>query len=141
MSLQKQDNGLAFPANKETSKLTDIRPQAGLKKGLVLVLDSHTNLISGGTVFDNFRGFLITIASPKQFPMTTRNSLLIKPGQFNTVAITALSVDAHHSIKPVDPETRNCYFSDESPLKVHKVYSQTNCFLECSLKYASYIKR
>ena len=136
--LQEQDKNLSFPAAKlEATTIQDIQPQAGLKKGLVLILDAHTNFVSGGTVFDNFRGFLTTISSPKQFPMTTKNSLLIKPGQYNTVGITALSVKADDAIKEYSPSLRNCYFSDESPLKMHKTYSQTNCLLECSLEYAA----
>ena len=96
---QEQDKNLSFPAAKlEATAIQDIQPQAGLKKGLVLILDAHTNFVSGGTVFDNFRGFLTTISSPKQFPMTTKNSLLIKPGQYNTVGITALSVKADDAI-------------------------------------------
>lgn len=62
--------------------------------------------------------------------------ILLKPGQHNYVAMTALSVEADDDIKQISPERRNCYFPDENPLEMHKVYSQANCILECSIKYA-----
>ena len=136
--LQVHDKNLSFPGTKgELTSLERPQPQAGLNKGLILVLDAHSNLISSGTVFDNFRGFLSTISSPKEFPMTSRSSLLLRPGQLNTVGISAFTVKADDAIKEYSPQIRNCYFSDESPLKIHKIYSQSNCLLECSMDYAS----
>ena len=51
--LQKRDRSLSFDAE-ETVEL-DMVSQPGLKKGLVLVLDAHSDLVSAGTVADDFR--------------------------------------------------------------------------------------
>lgn len=40
-------------------------------------------------------------------------------------------------IPDLDPQARNCLFDDEtSDLIIHKKYTQSNCFFECSLAYA-----
>lgn len=40
-------------------------------------------------------------------------------------------------LRSIIPEKRNCLFPDEAhDMKLHKNYSQSNCLLECSLKYA-----
>lgn len=42
--------------------------------------------------------------------------------------------------RSIDPENRNCKFQDENDsLKLHKNYSQANCFMECRLAYAQNI--
>ena len=64
--------------------------------------------------------------------------ILLRPGQHNYVAMTALGVDADDDIRQIAPEKRNCFFPDESPLEMHKSYSQANCILECSIVYARF---
>ena len=53
------------------------------------------------------------------------------------MALSATKVSGDDDIRSLDPTARNCYFSDETDtLAIHKYYTQSNCFLECSLKYA-----
>jgi len=41
------------------------------------------------------------------------------------------------SLKSLTPEQRKCFFPYEAKImKLHKKYSQGNCLLECSLKFA-----
>ena len=100
-----------------------------------LVLDSHTDKASSGSISDNFRGFHIVIDGRNKYPFTSRNGLIIKSGQENEVAISATRFDADRKIKSVDASKRNCYFPEEHPLKLHKVYSQANCFFQCKIEY------
>ena len=137
--MQRQDLNLSFESEKLPEwyvKANEPMSQAGLTKGLMLVLDAHTDRVSSGSVSDNFRGFVSVIEDRNQYPLTSRTSTLVRPGQYNLVAMSALSVDAEDDIKGIDPKKRNCYFPDENPLEIHKVYSQANCILECSIKYA-----
>jgi hypothetical protein len=40
-------------------------------------------------------------------------------------------------IRNISPGKRKCFFPDESKyMKLHRNYSQGNCLLECSLKFA-----
>ena len=66
---------------------------------MTLVLDAHGNAISSGTVYDDFRGFVATIDDPNQYPMTTKSSVMLKSGQYNTVAISATNIHAGTSLK------------------------------------------
>jgi hypothetical protein len=53
------------------------------------------------------------------------------------VALSATQISADDDIRNINPFDRNCLFKDENfDLKLHKDYSQANCFLECSLFYA-----
>ena len=117
------------------------RTQAGQKKGLRLVLDAHTDRVTAGTVYDNFRGFVTMVDGRGSYPLTARQSFLVKPGRDNYVAITALRVVAEDGIKPIEPHDRRCKFPDETPLEVHQKYSQSNCLLECSIQYAREMMR
>jgi hypothetical protein len=56
------------------------KPEAGSSKGLTLMLDAHSDLIAGASVSDDFQGFTAVIDSSLQYPLTTRKSVLIKPG-------------------------------------------------------------
>ena len=111
-----------------------------------IVLDAHSNLISSGTVFDNFKGFTTVVGDPNSFPLTRMDGLLLKTGQENYVSILPTDITADqgtgHSwegIRTIDPSKRNCYFSDEkitdNPLQLFKNYSQSNCLLECQIEY------
>ena len=136
--LQKQDKKLTFPPlHHEKTVVKDFKPQGGLEKGLALVLDSHSNIVAPGSVSDNFQGFVATVSSKNEFPITSRKTLMIKPGQLNMVGITAINIQADEGVRQYDGEKRKCYFEDEYPLKLFKKYSQRNCQLERSLEYAS----
>ncbi len=53
-------------------------------------------------------------------------------GQNNLIALSVTKIDADDSLRSIQPRQRNCLFSDEnSNLKIHKQYSQSNCFFEC----------
>ena len=108
----------------------------GYNKGLTLILDAHTDRISSGSVSDDFRGFVATVNSGDEYPLTSQKGFLIRPGHQNYVILSAQQVKADPGIKSINPNNRNCYFSDERPLAMHKNYSQSNCILECYVEYA-----
>ena len=101
-----------------------------------MVLDSHSDLISPGTIFDDFKGFVTVVGEKGSFPLTKRTSFLLKPGQENYVSLSAINVISDEAIRSIDPKKRYCYFHDENALKLHKNYSQANCILECTTDYA-----
>ena len=138
-NMQNQDQNLGFEDESLPEwyqNQNEPRTQPGQNKGLRLVLDAHTDRVSPGTVSDNFRGFSTVIDGGDRYPLTTKNSFLIRPGRENYVALSALRVDAEETIRKIDPVKRECYFPDEHPLGMHKKYSRSNCVLECSISYA-----
>ena len=72
--MQRQDADLSFSSSQDGSSDVDVVSQAGLTKGLVLVLDSHSDRVSSGTVSDIFRGFVATIEGHDEYPLTSRSS-------------------------------------------------------------------
>ena len=133
--MQEQDKSLSFK-QENSEKPKNKVPLAGIKNGLELVLDAHRDLVTSSTVIDDFRGFITTVTSPNNFALTTKHSLMIKPGQSNAITISAVNVKASDQIRQLSVEARKCYFEDEFPLKMHKKYSHQNCILECTLDYA-----
>ena len=99
-----------------------------------LILDAHTSNLASGSISDNFKGFHVVIEGKEKYPFTSRNGILLKTGQDNEVVISATRFEANEDIKSVDPIKRNCYFLDEHPLKLHKVYTQANCLFQCKVE-------
>ena len=142
--LQTRDKALSFRSdNEERKELEHIRPAEGLDEGLTVILDAHREIISSGTVFDDFGGFIARVNPKNEFPITSTGSLLIEPGKMTTVSIGVVRVEADNTtlgtIRSLAPTKRDCYFEDEFALKIHKKYSRQNCFLECRLEYVSHL--
>jgi len=109
----------------------------GRNKGLVLILDAHSDLFSPASVDSNIDGFIGLVGPTNSFPFMSQEGFDIKPGQSNTVTLSGYRIDADESLRSLTIEERNCRFSDEnSGLKIHKEYSYTNCIFECSLDFA-----
>ena len=112
------------------------KTQPGQQNGLHLVLDAHTDRVSSGTISDNYRGFITVVDGPDKYPLTTRKSFLVRPGKENYVAINAIRVVAESGVEKVNETKRDCYFTTEYSLGMHKNYSQSNCLLECFIQFA-----
>ena len=105
-----------------------------LQKGLQLVLDAHSDQISGGTVSEDFNGFYAVIDSSYKFPTVMMKTVLIRAGHNNFVSMSATKITSN-DIKHIDPKYRKCYFSGDRNMTVHRNYTQANCMLECQLTY------
>ena len=110
-------------------------PQEGQDKGLELILDAHRDIVSGGTVMEDFEGFFAIIDSNEQFPMVKRKSILIRPGHNNFVGMKATKVTANENIRSIITQKRNCLFHDEMRMNVHQNYSQSSCMFESKMEY------
>ncbi len=109
--------------------------QAGVSKGLSLVLDAHTDLLAAGTVSEDFQGFFAVVDARDAYPQTDLKNIRIRPGYDNLVALSAVDVTANKRIKDVDIDDRQCYFRDEYKLELHSYYTQASCMLECRIAY------
>ena len=111
------------------------KPESGRNKGLSLVLDRHSDKLSPSTVMDNFNGFLAIIDDKDKYPLTSATSLIASPGHETNIEINAVNVESLDEIRKIHPKRRNCFFSDEYELDMHQSYSQSNCLLECKVKF------
>jgi hypothetical protein len=138
--LQNHDKNIST----ETTELpefyvTDNEPQTrpGRNMGLRVILDAHSDAIESLSVTQNYEGFTGIITDPGSFILNNLGGFEIKPGHINQVALSAIVVDADENLKELQPDTRNCLFADETEqIRLHKNYSQENCFLECALFFA-----
>ena len=115
-SMQKRDKSMAFDLHQNWPPQTEhdfdkVEPEAGVSKGLTLVLDSHSDLLSGSSISDDFQGFMAVVNENTQFPITTQKSVLIRPGHHNLVSMEATKVSAKLDIRQFQPKKRFCYFN------------------------------
>ena len=113
------------------------KPQAGRDKGLMLIVDGHSNKVSSGTIKENFEGFITLVDGNHKFPLLSRTKLISRPGYQTNIEVDAIKLESEGEIRKYKPERRNCYFPDEYKLKIHQNYSQDNCIFECKQDFAS----
>ena len=133
--LQNRDREQSFPQNiPGLGKLTKPEPSSdtGKNKGLTVILDSHTDVVSGSTVLDDFQGFVAIVDGKGQFPLSTRKSVMIRPGYNNLVALGATKISADEDIKDWGADKRLCYFQDDYILKSHAEYTQVSSYCSYS---------
>ena len=111
--------------------------QAGQKKGLNLMLDAHNDIYTGGSVDNDFQGLTMFIGDRGSYPLTSIGGIKITPGHFNMIGLSATKISATDDIVDIEPKKRNCLLETENDfMQIHNKYSQSNCFLECSIFYA-----
>ena len=69
------------------------KPQAGRSKGLSLMLDAHSDLVTSSSVTDDIDGFFAVVDGNGQYPMTYRKASFIRPGHINIVALKVVFID------------------------------------------------
>ena len=90
------------------------------------MLDAHTDLLAGSTVPEDFQGFIAVIDSKQQYPLTSRGTVLLRPGMENLVALGATKITPNDSIRSTEPKKRGCYFPEERQLVAHDNYTQAS---------------
>ena len=105
-------------------------PQAGRNKGLMLIVDGHSNKISAGTVKEDVEGFITLVDDNDKFPLLSSTGLISRPGFKSNIKVDAISLETNDESRKYEPKRRNCYFSDEYKLDFHQRYSQFNCIFE-----------
>ena len=84
--------------------------QAGLNKGLKIMLDAHSDIWSSASVDSDFQGFTGLIDRIGSYPLMLQNGFQIKIGHNNMIALSATQIDADESLRSIDPNKRNCLF-------------------------------
>ena len=105
-------------------------------KGLVLMLDAHSDWLAPSSKDADFIGLSAFVQSSGSFPLMSQEGLKIKSGYNNITTLTSSIVIADDSIRSLDKQARNCLFPEENAgLKIHKKYTYLNCKFECKLFY------
>jgi len=94
------------------------KPQAGQNRGLMMMVDSHSNWLFPGSFDGDFHSLTAFIHSSGSFPLMNQGGVIIRPGYDNIITLTSLKKNA------------------DSDLIFHKKYSYANCKFECAFSYA-----
>ena len=125
--------------------------QSGERGGLRLTLDLHSNLVSLGTLDQDYDAFKLFVGQPDEFPVIKQRSVRLRPGDEHFVELAAKVgtiptsytfvtffqvISSSEDIRDVAPEARQCYFEDERELELYKRYTFINCRMECAISEA-----
>ncbi len=80
--------------------------QAGKSKGLTVIMDAHSNLLSAASVDEDFSGFITLVHCKNDYPVTTVGHLVLKPGHVNNVGISVTRVKADEDTREIDTDVR-----------------------------------
>ena len=72
---------LVTEAQGEETAKRKVKASSGLRAGVSLVLDMHSNRASFGTIADTSSAFSVFIGSPTKFPVLREDKVAIEPGK------------------------------------------------------------
>ena len=72
---------LVTKAQNEETETRKVKASSGLRAGVSLVLDMHSNLASFGTIADTSSAFSVFIGSPTEFPVLKEDKIAIESGK------------------------------------------------------------
>ncbi|XP_055838659.1 pickpocket protein 28 [Episyrphus balteatus] len=107
---------------------------AGSRASLVVSLQSYENdfdYICRGAL----EGFKVTLHSPDDVPQVSRNFIRVPYDKEVVVLVKPNMIETMNAISDYEPSRRQCFFNNERYLKFFKIYTQSNCELECLSNY------
>lgn len=78
-----------------------------------------------------YTGFKISIHLPMEMPQVTKRSMSLSLSRHMRISVKANVIRTSEILRKYKPEKRQCYFESERQLRFFKVYTQSNCELEC----------
>lgn len=107
---------------------------AGYRASLVVSLQSFENdfdYVCRGA----HEGFKVTLHSPDDVPQVSRNFIRVPLDKEVVVLVKPNMITTTNSISDYAPSRRMCFFNTERYLRFFKIYTQSNCELECLSNY------
>ncbi|XP_021708162.1 pickpocket protein 28 [Aedes aegypti] len=81
------------------------------------------------------QGFKVIIHPSSEYPQVTKSFSLVTYSRDVTIAVRPVIMRTSPELHSYDPRRRHCYFNHERQLKFFRIYSQSNCELECVTNY------
>lgn len=80
-----------------------------------------------------FQGYKILLHPPNEEPNFQRHFLNIRVPleKYVMVAVTPNMITTSEGLRSYPPSRRQCYYKWEKPLQFFKIYTQSNCEIEC----------
>ncbi|XP_060801884.1 pickpocket protein 28 [Amyelois transitella] len=89
--------------------------------------DDYCNVIN--------KGYKVYAQHPASHPQSSVYSYAILPAQLSALALKVNMMNTSEKLFNYDSEIRQCFFSNEKYLKYFKLYTSSNCLLECMSNY------
>ncbi|CAH0755771.1 unnamed protein product [Diatraea saccharalis] len=102
----------------------------GAKAGLTFLMKTkeiNLDYLCKGPV----QGFKILLHNPAELPRLSQQYFRSPLSQEVVVAVKPKMMTTSDGLKPYSPDRRQCYFPSERYLKYFKIYTQSNCEMEC----------
>ncbi|XP_073943360.1 pickpocket protein 28-like [Choristoneura fumiferana] len=80
-------------------------------------------------------GFKIYVQHPADMPQSSLYYYAAIPGQVTSLALKFSILNTSSSLQNYDHDQRQCYFTWDRPLDYFKIYTPSNCWLECLSKF------
>ncbi|XP_075972068.1 pickpocket protein 28-like [Anticarsia gemmatalis] len=80
-------------------------------------------------------GFKIYIHHPADLPRSSLYYYAVLNKQVSSMALSFSILNTSETLRNYDPEIRQCYFNDERYLRYFKIYTASNCKIECLTNY------
>lgn len=80
-------------------------------------------------------GFKFSIHAPDEIPLTHDRFFRINSLSAAFVTVSPEVYKASENLRSINPYKRNCFFTDERPLRFFHQYNQINCAVECIANY------
>lgn len=84
---------------------------------------------------DGNEGFKFMLHVPGTIPSVNRQFFKVSLGQKTVINIKPSMITTSKNLKKIHPNRRHCYFDGEKKLRFLKIYTQSNCELECLSNY------
>ncbi|KAK9883364.1 hypothetical protein WA026_001537 [Henosepilachna vigintioctopunctata] len=120
-------------------KLDDVYPRRAFMNGAknaleVVILTKKSDVYYSCRDFA-LQGIRVTLNMPGRIPRPSQVFFSVGFDRLTTVAVTPSYMTTTSTVRDYDPQDRNCYFGKERKLKYFKLYSQSNCNMECFTNY------
>lgn len=77
------------------------------------------------------QGYKLVLSMPGEVPRMSYNYFRISLMHMNEIAITPEITITTEGLRHYEPNQRRCFFNDERRLRFFKIYTETNCEVEC----------
>lgn len=107
---------------------------AGKKAGLTLQLAMKKTDINYACK-TAINGYRMTLHTPGDFPRPSTQFYSIPFDASSLVSVKLRVISTARTLRNYSPKVRQCYFHGEKKLKFFKIYTQSNCELECMAEF------
>ncbi|EDW80549.1 uncharacterized protein Dwil_GK11507 [Drosophila willistoni] len=107
---------------------------AGARSGIFMALQSFKQEVDyacRGPV----QGFKVILHAPDDVPQVSKQFVRIPMGKEVLIAVKPSMITTSSGIAEYDPLRRQCFLSHERSLRFFKVYTESNCQLECLVNF------